>query len=101
MSPVKDGGVAETPESLTETRLTAAMREADRAFESDAANDDGSRQAWIEATALECQSCAWCTALPCDGCMAGGICDQWCHCAEDEDYGPQSRDDFDAEGEMR
>jgi hypothetical protein len=50
--------------------------------ETAANDDDESREAWLMATALECQCCAWCTALPCDACCAGGVCDVTCFCPD-------------------
>ena len=38
---------------------------------------------WLAKIAAECRCCAGCTALPCGGCSAGGLCDESCHCGDD------------------
>lgn len=40
----------------------------------------------IERMAKDCRCCIECANPPCDGVMAGGVCDRRCTC--DEDDGP-------------
>lgn len=43
---------------------------------------------WIAEAAMRCQCCPLCsmTGSPCEGCMAGGICDAWrCTCDDEDD----------------
>ena len=47
---------------------------------------DPDYDAWMNQLALECQCCPLCWDVPCDGCMAGGICDAMCICEEKYDY---------------
>jgi len=42
---------------------------------------------WVK----ECSCCPICSPSPCDGVMAGGLCDQICHC-DDEDYIDEDRE---------
>lgn len=47
--------------------------------------DSPSYQEFIEAAARKCRSCPVCSEVPCDACMAGGVCDQFCSCLDDYD----------------
>lgn len=47
------------------------------------------------ALAKECRCCSDCWSLPCEGCAAGGVCDQICNCDDDDVSGPAALDDDD------
>lgn len=49
-------------------------------------------QELIERMAKVCRCCPECGAPPCDGCMAGGMCDEF-RCSCDDEH----EDDFDDE----
>ena len=44
--------------------------------------DDPEYQQWLEEAAKKCTCCPVCWEVPCDGCLAGGICDNICNCEE-------------------
>jgi len=48
-------------------------------------DDDPAYHRYIAAAAKECNCCSVCCRVPCDGCLAGGMCDATCHCSEDDD----------------
>lgn len=39
----------------------------------------------LASAAKHCTCCPICVGCPCDGCLAGGMCDDMCTCDEDED----------------
>jgi hypothetical protein len=52
-----------------------------------ARRDDESYHAHIRAAALACHCCPVCCSPPCDGCLAGGVCDDAaCRCDELDEY---------------
>lgn len=42
---------------------------------------------WLEECAKDCHCCPICWDFPCDGVMAGGLCDDMCIC---DDYEEES-----------
>lgn len=57
--------------------------------------DDESYHAHIRSAALACHCCPVCCSPPCDGCLAGGVCDDAaCRCDELDEY--RREDDQDA-----
>lgn len=61
--------------------------------------DDPSWQEHIKESMRYCSCCPLCSDPPCDGAMAGGVCDQApCRCDddwdEDEDYDREDDDDL-------
>lgn len=46
------------------------------------AEDEQSLLEHYERTARDCRSCPECADVPCAACLAGGICDRTCRCAE-------------------
>lgn len=49
--------------------------------------DNESYHAHIRAAALACHCCPVCCSPPCDGCLAGGVCDDAaCRCDELDEY---------------
>jgi len=54
--------------------------------------DDGPPPEFYEECAKHCRCCPLCWSVPCDGCCAGGICDDFdCKC---ESSGLWDDDDF-------
>lgn len=52
----------------------------------------------IEEMLKGCRCCRMCSNPPCDGAMAGGMCDEAdCHCDDDHDYRDDDLDDRDFE----
>jgi hypothetical protein len=47
--------------------------------------DDPSYWRFVREQRKHCRCCTQCGTSPCDGVLAGGMCDQWCHC-DREDY---------------
>ena len=41
---------------------------------------------WMEEMAKECTCCPYCCGRPCDSVLAGGLCDEECHCDEDTEW---------------
>jgi hypothetical protein len=48
---------------------------------------------FYEEMAKDCRCCPDCSSPPCDGVCAGGMCDEWCHCDDDENCS-DSEDEF-------
>ncbi len=51
------------------------------------------RDRWLNDLAASCHSCADCWNVPCEGCMAAGVCDQICVCDDDDDSDGRDEDD--------
>lgn len=48
-------------------------------------HENDGRQAWFDNAARICRCCPFCSSRPCDGCLAGGVCDRMrCTCEDDE-----------------
>lgn len=43
-----------------------------------------SEDEFLATCAAECRCCSRCAVVPCPGVTAGGLCDEMCHCAEDD-----------------
>ena len=51
----------------------------------DAENDPGMPpQNVLDSLAEDYRNCTACNSRPCDGCMAGGVCDRRCNCDDEE-----------------
>lgn len=49
-------------------------------------DDDASYEEFLAGCAMHCRCCCECWQVPCDGCVAGGICDEVCRCDDDDIY---------------
>jgi hypothetical protein len=50
--------------------------------------DDAEYAAYVEACAADCSCCGVCSpgSMPCEGCLAGGVCDRIaCRCYDEDD----------------
>jgi hypothetical protein len=45
----------------------------------------------------DCRCCPECQNMPCDGVLAGGLCDRRCWCSDRTDSDDPSEDDHDSE----
>lgn len=55
--------------------------------------DDPSYQAFVEGAAKHCRCCSCCRNPPCDGVLAGGMCDEF-GCVHERDGYDMSEEDF-------
>lgn len=53
---------------------------------------DEAYQLFVQDSVKHCDCCPLCSEVPCDGVLAGGICDRLCNCAEIEDGDPDIRE---------
>jgi hypothetical protein len=56
-------------------------------------DDDSLSSDIAETFAKDCRCCPSCGSVPCDGLLAGGMCDETCRCGERRDAGPNDLED--------
>lgn len=60
--------------------------------------DEVYRDEFLESIVDDCECCDRCHGRPCDGVAAGGLCDGYCACSDDDDLDDDVEDEGDAYG---